>query len=507
MWFTGANSLFSAALFFAALLIARPETPSKEVFRQHVHLAINCLAQLEHYVPHAGNGRVVLQALAPLFNDDLDDAARAQQIEALISLTFPSHDGPLSPLRRRLAVRPDDLPVAPHYTRARGRVDRKVDYTTSDGQLPGEIILHPTSPTTSKTGRKTRSTFDDDNEDGDSEYAGSDTEEEETKNVLQSLTRPEPQMPVLASSDPSATTTPISAMTTQELSHISPAPAARPRSSMTSSTPSRLEHQGRQSHQLSLQVGGLDGPLPPGYPPAPADGVQANGAAPQGCVVIRSHTATPPPMTGDQRSPITPSQAPADANQVMQGYRAVPQRFLNHTQHPGTQFQISMQRATSSEYDDQIQLYGAPQMSPQSATFAYPSENMYRTSPTPGFDHPMQPPIISPHPYVHPHASYSRTQYGAPPDAPQQEQSPTLTALAYQNQPQVAMSGYPLPAGQMHVGYRDSSRTANYPSRQQPTDVPRYDEHATQHPNQPPRPNQLPEQESNPWARPPEFWA
>ena len=504
--FTGANSLFSAALFFAALLIARPETPSKEIFRQQVQMAMNCLGQLEHYVPHAGNGRVVLQALAPLFNDDLDDAARAEQIEALTSLTFPSHGGPLSSLRR-LFVRQDISSVTSLSTRTRGRrADRGMDYTTSDGQVPGEIILHPTSPTISKTGQKTRTALEDEDDGGDSEYAESDTGDEESRNVSQGSGAPRsrPQMPVLASSEPSATTTPISAMTSQELSHVSPTPTARLQPSSTLSGP---EHQIRQSHQLGLQTDGFDIPLPPRYSlPTSANGIQMNGAVPHPSTAIRPHTSTSPSTPGSHHSSAIVPQV-AEADRVTQGYRPVAQRLLHHPQHSAPQFQANPpQRVTNLEYDDQTRAYGPPQMNQPSANFAYHPETVYRASPPLGFDQSMQHPIVSPHPYAHPHASYSnRTQYGPPPGALQQQQrppQPTITGLTYQNQsPQGTMSRYTVAAEQMHVGYRDIGRTSDYPSRQQNQNP---QQHDGQFPHQSPPPNQ----ETSSWASGShEFWA
>jgi hypothetical protein len=519
MRFTGVNPLFSAALFFAVLLIARPEMPSKEIFRQHVQKAMTCLDQLAHYVPHSGNGRVVLQALTPLFDDDLDDAARADQIEALTSLTFPSQDGPLSSLRRKISMRPVNLPVTLLSARTRrGRVGRRIDYTTSDGQLPGEIILHPTSPTTSKTARKNRSTLeyddDDDDDDGDSEYAGSDTEDEEAKNASQGIgtsqTKPEPQILVLASSGPSATTTPVSTVTSRELPHVSPAPNARRQSSMPSSTLSSPGHQLHRSHELGLQNGGVDVALPPGYPlPTSANGFQTNSTAPRGDTLIQPHTTTPPLIHGDRRTSAIPHQAIAEADRASQAYRPVTERFLNHIQYPPPHFQINpVQRAASSEYDDQTRVYGPHQTSQPSANFAYRTETVYPASPPLGFDQSMPPPVVPPHPYPQSHASYpSRHQYGPPPGPPQQQQQPPqlpITGFPYQNQPpQVEMSGYTVPAAQIHVGYRGVVRTSSYPPPQQGRD---YDEHG-QHPAHQSPPNQPSAQESTPWRGPHAFWA
>ena len=514
MRLTGANPLFSAALFFAVLLIARPEMPSKELFRQQVQKAMKCLGQLEPYAPQSGNGRVVLQALVPLFEDDLDDAARADQIEALTSLTFPSQDGPLFSLRRRFFIRPVNVPLLSARTRG-GRVKRRVDYTTSDGQLPGEIILHPTSPTTTKTAQKTHDALeyddgdDDDDDDGDSMYAGSDTDDEEAKMASQGVrtpqTRPEPQIPGLASSGPSATTTPISAAASQELPYISPALNARRQSSILSSTLGSPELPLRRSRESGLQDGGVNTALRSGYTiPTSADDFQTS--MPRGETFIQPPPTTPPMIPGGHRGSAIPPQPTAEAHRSSQGYQPLTERFSDHTQHSAPQFQISpMRRAASSEYGDQTRVYGPPQSSLPSANFAYRHETFYPGSPLVGFDQSMPPPIIPPHSYTHPHASYpNRPQYGPP--GPPQQQQPPITGPSYQNQPpQVAMPGYTVPTAQIHVGYRDASRTSGYPPRQDGQD---YDEHVGQHPShQSPPPNQLPAQAPTPWRGPHEFWA
>lgn len=164
-------------MFFADLLIARPDQPGRELFQDQIQHALHLLGQLELSVPHACNGRIVLQSLAPLFSNELDEAGRAEQIEVIRSLTFPSHDCPLLNLKNRLAKAPaKEEWKSPELTKPRLK---KADSTSTDGRLPGDVILqHPSGSIVTSlslpdrgTSRESQSsTFDGEREHRDFEY-------------------------------------------------------------------------------------------------------------------------------------------------------------------------------------------------------------------------------------------------------------------------------------------------------------------------------------------------
>ena len=58
------------------------------------------LKRSQHLPQQATRALTVLYALSPLFDDDLDDRAKAEQIEAVRSLPFPSHSKPFYPRPR-----------------------------------------------------------------------------------------------------------------------------------------------------------------------------------------------------------------------------------------------------------------------------------------------------------------------------------------------------------------------------------------------------------------------
>ncbi|KAF8308536.1 hypothetical protein DL93DRAFT_2100582 [Clavulina sp. PMI_390] len=151
------NALFSAAMFYADLLIAKPDQPSREMYRERIRNATTSLNSIERFIPHAGQGRIVLSAIAPLYNDTLDETTRGEEIEVVRRLTFPSLDCSMINLQVQLA----QVPIAA-LTSATGSPQsarKKIGMaspTSTKGASPGELAPHayaPVSPASPIEGR------------------------------------------------------------------------------------------------------------------------------------------------------------------------------------------------------------------------------------------------------------------------------------------------------------------------------------------------------------------
>ncbi|KAF8335413.1 uncharacterized protein EI90DRAFT_3048299 [Cantharellus anzutake] len=97
-------SLFSASVFFVTLMLTgRSNAPSwsnTSVHYRRILAASETLKYVKAAVPFAEKALLVLYAMAPFFEDDLDDAGKKAQIDAIRTLAFPGHKDPPLPLHK-----------------------------------------------------------------------------------------------------------------------------------------------------------------------------------------------------------------------------------------------------------------------------------------------------------------------------------------------------------------------------------------------------------------------
>ncbi|KAI9063445.1 hypothetical protein FKP32DRAFT_1651128 [Trametes sanguinea] len=98
----GPFHVFSAAMFFSFQLITKPDQPAASLFRENIRKAIASLEQ-SRWMPVADKALTILQALAPLYSDELLELARdererrkAQVLSLVRTLAFPYQDAPYS---------------------------------------------------------------------------------------------------------------------------------------------------------------------------------------------------------------------------------------------------------------------------------------------------------------------------------------------------------------------------------------------------------------------------
>ncbi|KAI0363727.1 hypothetical protein BV20DRAFT_1057809 [Pilatotrama ljubarskyi] len=115
----GPFHVFSAAMFFSFQLITKPDQPAASLFRENIRKALASLEQ-SRWMPVADKALTILQALAPLYSDELLELARdererkkAQVLSLVRTLAFPYQDAPYS--------RSADSPGYNLYDQGRGR--------------------------------------------------------------------------------------------------------------------------------------------------------------------------------------------------------------------------------------------------------------------------------------------------------------------------------------------------------------------------------------------------
>ncbi|KAH9853869.1 hypothetical protein C2E23DRAFT_727985 [Lenzites betulinus] len=98
----GPFHVFSAAMFFSFQLITKPDQPAASLFRENIRKALASLEQ-SRWMPVADKALTILQALAPLYSDELLELARdererkkAQVLSLVRTLAFPYQDAPYS---------------------------------------------------------------------------------------------------------------------------------------------------------------------------------------------------------------------------------------------------------------------------------------------------------------------------------------------------------------------------------------------------------------------------
>ena len=109
----GPFHVFSAAMFFSFQLITKPDQPAASLFRENIRKSIASLEQ-SRWMPVADKALTILQALAPLYSDELLELSRdererkkAQVLSLVRTLAFPYQDAPYS--------RSADSPGYTHY--------------------------------------------------------------------------------------------------------------------------------------------------------------------------------------------------------------------------------------------------------------------------------------------------------------------------------------------------------------------------------------------------------
>jgi hypothetical protein len=95
----GAFHVFSAAMFFSFQLISRPRQPGAALFRANIARAMDTLRAAHGVMPVADTSYNILQALTPLYADDVTSASprdREKQKQSVLrrvqNLAFPYHD-------------------------------------------------------------------------------------------------------------------------------------------------------------------------------------------------------------------------------------------------------------------------------------------------------------------------------------------------------------------------------------------------------------------------------
>ncbi|TBU50505.1 hypothetical protein BD309DRAFT_945127 [Dichomitus squalens] len=98
----GPFHVFSAAMFFSFQLITKPDQPAASLFRENIRKSIASL-ESSRWMPVADKALTILQALAPLYSDELLDLPReererkkAQVLSLVRTLAFPYQDAPYS---------------------------------------------------------------------------------------------------------------------------------------------------------------------------------------------------------------------------------------------------------------------------------------------------------------------------------------------------------------------------------------------------------------------------
>ncbi|TFK83343.1 hypothetical protein K466DRAFT_498628, partial [Polyporus arcularius HHB13444] len=98
----GPFHVFSAAMFFSFQLITKPDQPAASLFRENIRKATASLEQ-SRWMPVADKALTILQALAPLYSDELLEVSRdererkkAQVLSLVRTLAFPYQDAPYS---------------------------------------------------------------------------------------------------------------------------------------------------------------------------------------------------------------------------------------------------------------------------------------------------------------------------------------------------------------------------------------------------------------------------
>lgn len=98
----GPFHVFSAAMFFSFQLITKPDQPAASLFRENIRKSLASLEQ-SRWMPVADKALTILQALAPLYSDELLELARdererkkAQVLSLVRTLAFPYQDAPYS---------------------------------------------------------------------------------------------------------------------------------------------------------------------------------------------------------------------------------------------------------------------------------------------------------------------------------------------------------------------------------------------------------------------------
>ena len=95
--------VFSAAMFFSFQLITNPDVPEKDTFREQVRKAM-ALLERARYLPVAEKALTILQALQPLYSEELvkqpaEQRAqkKAEVLKVVKTLAFPYQDPPAVP--------------------------------------------------------------------------------------------------------------------------------------------------------------------------------------------------------------------------------------------------------------------------------------------------------------------------------------------------------------------------------------------------------------------------
>ncbi|KAH9943012.1 uncharacterized protein BXZ73DRAFT_87457 [Epithele typhae] len=98
----GPFHVFSAAMFFSFQLITKPDQDAANLFRENIRKAIASLEQ-SRWMPVADKALTILQALAPLYSDELLELSdhnrerrKAQVLSLVRTLAFPYQDAPYS---------------------------------------------------------------------------------------------------------------------------------------------------------------------------------------------------------------------------------------------------------------------------------------------------------------------------------------------------------------------------------------------------------------------------
>ncbi len=121
-------TLFSASIFFATLMLTRPYrvTPGSSTSSHYRRIlsASHTLEYVKSAVPSAETALNVLYAMAPFFEDDLDEKGKKEQIKAIRTLPFPSHSQP---------------PLPPHGKPRRDVVEDPGSLISRDAELEREL--------------------------------------------------------------------------------------------------------------------------------------------------------------------------------------------------------------------------------------------------------------------------------------------------------------------------------------------------------------------------------
>lgn len=98
----GPFHVFSAAMFFSFQLITHPDQPAASLFRENIRKAMASLEQ-SRWMPVADKALTILQALAPLYSDELledppeeRERKKAQVLSLVKTLAFPYQNSPYS---------------------------------------------------------------------------------------------------------------------------------------------------------------------------------------------------------------------------------------------------------------------------------------------------------------------------------------------------------------------------------------------------------------------------